>query len=760
MRLKIIVSGIVQGVGFRPFVYRIAVRNNLRGYVRNRGDSCVEIVVDGEEKDIKSFLRDLVEKKPPLARIHEVVAAPVESSGEYYGDFKIFKSSGEAEVSGSIIPPDIAICDECLMEMRNPSDLRYDYFFITCVNCGPRYTIIEDIPYDRENTTMRDFQMCSFCRSEYVNPANRRFHAQTIACPRCGPKAYLTDADGLRVDYRDPIREAGKLVSEGYIVAVKGYGGFHLAASTLLDEPLKRLRAAKHRRQKPFAIMARSLEAAKSFAKVSPWEERALTSYARPIVLLEKGERYYLSELVSPGLHNVGVMLPYTGLHYMLFDQVSDPAFVMTSANPPNQPIIKDEEEAFRRLRGLVDYFLLHDRRIAHRCDDSVLRMHGDRTVFIRRSRGYAPEPVRLKLKAKRCALGLGGEENNTVCLIVGDKAFLSQHIGDVENLETLEFLESASMRLMRLTNSRVDVVSCDLHPKFATTMLAKRLSEEHGWRMFQIQHHYAHTAALMAEHGLSEIIAVCCDGYGYGEDGGAWGGEIVFGSLNPPVFKRLGCLEEQPLLGGDLATKYPLRMAAGILYGHVDVEGWLLENSVHLPYGLREAHLMLSQFRRGEIKIKTTSCGRVLDAASAVLGVCYERTYEGEPAMKLESAALHGEDILKIEPQISGRVLNTTEIMISLFEGKDKFSRRDLAYSIHVYLARGLAELAMELAVENNVKNIGFTGGVACNQIITEEMRRIIEQRGLNFFTHDSVPPGDGGLSLGQAVVASIIEF
>ena len=340
MRLRIIVSGIVQGVGFRPFVYRIAVKNHLRGYVRNRGDSCVEIVVDGEDKDVEEFLRDLIERKPPLARIYEVITTPIEVSGKDYGDFKIYRSSNEAELSGSVIPPDIAICEECLAEMRDPANPRYDYFFITCVNCGPRYTIIEDVPYDRENTTMRDFQMCYFCRSEYTDPANRRFHAQTVACPRCGPKVYLVDANGVRAECVDPIREAGRLISDGCVVAVKGYGGFHIAASTLLDEPLRKLRMAKHREQKPFAIMARSLEAVKTFARISPWEERTLTSYARPIVLLEKSENYYLSDLVSPGLHNVGVMLPYTGLHYMLFDWVKDPAFVMTSANPPNQPII------------------------------------------------------------------------------------------------------------------------------------------------------------------------------------------------------------------------------------------------------------------------------------------------------------------------------------------------------------------------------------------------------------------------------------
>jgi len=754
--MKIMVSGIVQGVGFRPFIYRIALKNNLRGYVRNRGDSCVEILADGEEWDIKSFLRDLVERKPPLARIHEILIVPAEDSSVIYEGFKIYASSSEAELSGSVIPPDIAICDECLAEMRDPENPRYNYFFITCVNCGPRYTIIEDVPYDRDNTTMRDFQMCDFCRSEYTDPANRRFHAQTVACPRCGPRAYLTANNGEIVECADPIRFAGRLISEGHIIAVKGYGGFHVAASTLLDEPLERLRRAKHRRQKPFAIMARGLEAIKTFAEVNTWEAEALLSYARPIVLLKKSESYYLSDLIAPGLHNVGVMLPYTGLHYMLFDSISDPAFVMTSANPPNQPIIKDDDEAFKKLGGLVDYFLLHNRRIAHRCDDSVIRLHNGRTVFIRRSRGYAPEPIRLGVRAERCALGLGGEENNTACLILGDKAFLSQHIGDVENLETLEFLESASRRLIRLTNSRVEAVACDLHPKFATTILARRLSEEEGWQLIQVQHHYAHAAALMAEHGVSEIVAVCCDGYGYGIDGGAWGGEIIMGSSDPLEFRRMGHLEEQPMLGGDMATRYPLRMAAGILHRHVSIEDWLLENSVHLPYGREEAHLILAQLERGNIKVRTTSCGRILDAASAILGVCYERTYEGEPAMKLESAAIGGEDRLKVKPNISGNILKTTDIILSIFEERRKIPIRDLAFSVHNYLAEGLADLAMKIALENDIRVIGFTGGVAANQIITQRMREIIESNGLVFLTHELIPPGDGGLSFGQAYIAA----
>ncbi|MDI6846719.1 MAG: carbamoyltransferase HypF, partial [Candidatus Bathyarchaeia archaeon] len=413
VRVKIRVTGIVQGVGFRPFIYRIALKNHLKGYVRNRGDAGVEILLEGREENIKEFLRDLEEKKPPLAQIYEIITLSLKG-GKKYEAFTILKSSEEAEFSGSVIPSDIAICDECLKELRDPENPRYEYFFITCTDCGPRYTIIGRLPYDRENTTMREFPMCTFCNSEYVNPLNRRFHAQTVACPKCGPKAYLTTREGELIENKDPIREVGKILSEGFIVAIKGYGGFHVATATTKDEPLVRLRKVKHRRQKPFAIMAKSLEAIKSFAEVSVKEAELLTSYTRPIVLLNKSENYYLSDLIAPSLHNIGVMLPYTGLHYMLFDKVDEPAFVMTSANPPNQPIIRNDDEALRRLGETVDYFLFHNRQIAHRCDDSVIRLHNNHQVFLRRSRGYAPAPIILREKAKRCTVGLGGELNNT----------------------------------------------------------------------------------------------------------------------------------------------------------------------------------------------------------------------------------------------------------------------------------------------------------------------------------------------------------
>jgi hydrogenase maturation protein HypF len=760
LRVKLSVTGIVQGVGFRPFIYRIAARNGLAGYVRNRGDAGVEVLLEGDAQSIKKFMNDLTVKKPPLANIDAVNSTALSGKNEYR-NFTIYKSSKDAETSGSIIPPDIAICNQCLKELRDSNNPRYEYFFITCTDCGPRFTIIEHLPYDRENTTMREFPLCGFCQKEYEEPSNRRFHAQTVACPNCGPKAYLTTNNGKLLQTKDPVREAGKLLSEGHILALKGYGGFHIAASTLLEQPLMRLRASKYRQEKPFAIMARSLDAANGFAEVNSKEQKLLSSPSRPIVLLNKNPSYNLSPLVAPNLHNVGVMLPYTGLHYMLFDQVSDPAFLMTSANPPNQPIIKDNEAALKILGGTVDYFLFHNRGIAHRCDDSVMRVHSNRPVFLRRSRGYAPVPIRLKQKSKRCVVGLGGELNNTSCVLLDDKAFISQHIGDVENVETRSFLQEATYHLQRLTNCHAETVVCDLHPKFTTTNLAKEISEVDGSAMIQVQHHHAHAAALMGEHGLDEIVSVVCDGYGYGTGGEAWGGEVLFCTRESTEFKRLGHLEPQTLLGGDLASRYPVRIAAGMLgKAGINVKEWLNSNKRYLPHGDIEAKIILSQLKKGIVKVETTSCGRVLDAVAAVLGICYERSYEGEPAIKLESTALFGKDTLKLKPILHGDVMQTTPLLNAIYQNIGKISKVNLAYSAHAYLAKGLAFLAVQKASEQGVKKIGFSGGAACNQILSLLMRETVEAAGLKFFVHEAVPAGDGGVSFGQAVVAGFSIF
>jgi len=733
----------------------MAVKNGIVGYVRNRGDAIVEIVVEGNRAKVDQFIDDLKTKKPCLAQIYNIKADYKEEEVGF-PEFSIAQSSSEVKLSGSVIPPDVSICNECLQELRDPKNRRFEYFFITCTNCGPRYTTINKLPYDRPNTTMHDFPMCNTCNSEYSNPANRRFHAQTVACSNCGPKVYLTSNKGKPVESEYPIRETGELLEEGNIVAIKGNGGFHVAASTTRIEPIARLRKDKHRKQKPFAIMAKELNSIKSFAEVNKWESELLTSYRKPIVLLKKNKDYFLSELVSPELNSVGVMLPYTGLHAMLFDKVKEPAFIMTSANPPSEPIVTDNNDAVTKLGKFVDYFLFHNRNIAQRCDDSVVRFHNKNPCLIRRSRGYAPEPIELNDRSNHCVLAVGGELNVTSCIITQNRAFISQHIGDVENLENLHFLKDSITHLIKLTNCKPKTVACDLHPRFTTTKLAQDIAQKLGCPVVQVQHHHAHAAALMEEWNLDELIAVTCDGFGYGLDGSAWGGEVLY--TNKEGFKRVSHLESHYMVGSDLATYYPIRMAAGILNREADVSEWLFSKSKYLPHGRKEAELIISQLKKGNLK-NTTSCGRVLDAVSAMLGICYERTYEGEPAMKLESAASKGRDLLKLPPKVEGNVLDTAFLLHEIFENQDKFSVSDLACSAQSYLGRGLAELAINAASRLKVKHIGFSGGVAYNEYITSTIRKSVEKEDYKFIVHTKIPTGDGGTSFGQAIVASFQE-
>ena len=757
LRVKLEISGIVQGVGFRPFVYRLAVRNCLTGYVRNISDVGVEVFLEGSTVNIEKFMQELVVEKPILSQIDKVIETVAEGREEYE-EFTIGKSLQSVKFSGSAFPSDIGTCDKCLSELRTVENRRYNYFFITCTECGPRFSILEQRPFDRENTTIHEFSMCNFCQTEYKDSLNRRFHAQTIACPKCGPQVYLTTNTGEPVKSLNPVQEAGKLLSMGKIVAVKGYGGFHIACSASLDEPLLKLRRVKHREEKPFAIIARDINVVEQFAEVNLKERELLTSPSRPIVLLNKNVDYDFSALVAPNLHNIGVMLPYTGLHHMLFDKVDDKAFVMTSANSSNLPIIKDNIEAIHALGDVADYFLCHNRRIAHRCDDSILRVHGDRQVFLRRSRGYVPTAIKMKHKSLRHTMSFGGELNNTSCILLEDKAFISQHIGDIENIETRTFFVDSAEHLLRLANSKMEFLACDLHPKFTTTALANEWADSLGLPLVRVQHHHAHAAALMGEQGLSELVGIVCDGYGYGVNGEAWGGEVLMCQVGSKEFKRLGNLEPQPLLGGDVASRYPVRVAGGILYkAGVDVEEFLLQNSDYLLYGKEEAKFVLDQLQNGDAQgvIQSSSCGRVLDAVSTVLGVCCKRSYEGETAMKLESVAFGGVDVLRLEPVFCGGILETTDLLRTVYESRVKFSVADLAFSVHAYLARGLGELAVEGARVQGVGVVGFSGGVACNRILTGLLRNVVEAAGLDFVVHEVVPAGDGGVSFGQSVVA-----
>ena len=748
LQAQILVHGIVQGVGFRPFIFHLAEKHSLTGFVRNRGDAGVEIIIEGSEDHINYFLRDLENDVPPLAQIFGITVTQQSSIHQYSG-FSIMKSERQGQGAGSIIPYDVATCETCFQELRNHQNRRHDYFFITCTQCGPRYTIIESLPYDRPNTTMKQFAMCDKCRREYLDPWNRRFHAQTIACSTCGPQISLTTSKGEAMIVDDPIRTAGRLLHDGAIIAIKGNGGFHVVASAVKSNPLLRLRQVKHRAQKPFAVMARSLETAHSFAQINQYEQAELTSSSRPIVLLTKQLDFSLSNLIAPGLHNIGVMLPYTGLHYILFDDVADPAFVMTSANAPSEPIVIHNEEAYEQLGKIVDYFLLHDRKISQRCDDSVLRVNLGKPQIIRRSRGYAPAPIYVP-GIEGTSLGVGAKENVNSCLIVDDRAFISQYIGDVEKIETLDFLRAATDHLLYLTNSQVEVVGCDLHPRFSTRQVAEAYGAVFKCHLQPIQHHHAHALALMGEWGIDEMIGIICDGAGYGSDGTIWGGEILH--CQNGSYQRVGHLQSHPMVGGDLATRYPLRMAAGILRNQREFLEWLQSQDEWFPHGDREIQILIHELakHRGTL---TSSCGRVLDAVAAILNLNRERTYPGEPAMKLEACAQGGQNRLNVIPQIQNSVINTSNIVHAVYTSRNDYPARDLAYSVETYLARGLANLATQVAEQQGVKIVGVSGGVAYNVHICAEMKRVITEQGYEFRMHERIPPGDGGIAFGQAI-------
>lgn len=705
--LNLQVHGIVQAVGFRPFVHRIAVKNHLTGYIANVGDH-VEIAVQGTQEDIEQFLKDLEHKKPPISEIDRIERKFFPD--ENFETFEVIKSQ-KREGGESIIPPDIAVCDECLEELFTPSDNRYLYPFINCTHCGPRFTIIEEMPYDREKTSMKSFPLCGFCQKEYTDIVNRRYHAEPVCCPKQGPQ------------YNMSIEEAAHLLDQGKVVAVKGLGGFHIACK-IDDSVVLRVRDLLNRPQQPFALMARDIKSVRKLAYTSRQEEELLQSWTRPIVVLRKRKPL---QGVAPSLHTIGIMLPYAPVHHLIFHYSASDVFVMTSANFPGNPMIIDNEIAEREL-PFADAFLYHDLDIVNRCDDSVIR----NGLFIRRSRGFVPKGI--PVMHDKTILAVGGELNNTFCITKGGKAFLSQHIGDTSNYDTLLFQKEAInhfMRLLVLDWEDIDVIMCDLHPQYNTRKQAEEFSQMYGIPVKMVQHHFAHAYGLMAEY-RKEMMVIAADGAGYGLDGNVWGGEILLRG------ERLGHLEYVPMLGGDLATKWPERMLLS----------YLERETPGRRYSKQEQQVLLNQLKKE--RILTSSTGRFLDGMAAFLGVCYERTYEGEPAMKLESLALKGDD-LDVDIEIEGNQMMVRDFVKKIADVKA--SKKDIAKTTHTALGKAYIEL---LSNFNDMHlPVGFSGGVAYNEIIAKVLQKEAQKRGLEFYVHRLVPPGDGGTSLGQ--VASI---
>ncbi len=764
-RAQINCSGIVQGIGYRPFVYRMAIKYDLRGFVRNMGDAGVYIIVEGEKKHILSFLDSLNNEKPYIAKYESFYVNWHDHQNEF-SDFVIIKSSSDKTSGISYLPPDISICENCLEDMKNPKDNRFKYAFTSCAICGPRYTTITDLPYDRPNTTMVDFPLCPDCEKEYTNPLDRRYHAQTTCCNKCGPSFTFYNNKGEKIQTKNVIDDVVALLNEGNIIAIKGIGGTHLACSTINDEPILRLRVRKGKRKyKPFAIISREIDQIQKYAKISSLEERLLKSYRKPIVLLEKNEPFPLSKWLSPNLHNIGVMLPYSGIHSLILDKFAEPAMVLTSANPSDIPMYIDNETILKKSGELADFILMHNRRIYQRSDDSVIRITNNQPAIIRRSRGYVPEPINLPFNiGDEISLGVGPLLTSTGAIVLKNRCFPTQYIGDINTIESYDFLESAIKHLAHLLDvERYDTIGYDLHPNFLSSNLAIKLSAIYNSRAYEIQHHHAHAAALMIDNTINkdeEIVAIIADGVGYGDDGKIWGGEIFH--CNYSNYKRIGHLEEQKMIGGDRATYFPIRMAAGILskyYSDSELSKLLSEIYVEgFPGKESEIQVLLVQLKKGINVYESTSTGRILASASALLKTCYERTYEGEPSIALESLAKKGKKD-KVQFQLKDSkngMIDTSSLIYQVYLNYIQGEKpADIAFAVHYELANQFADVAIDYAKNNSINKIGFSGGVAYNDIIVKQLNERISNEKLEFLLHKNLPCGDGCISSGQAIVA-----
>ncbi|NPA04950.1 MAG: carbamoyltransferase HypF [Crenarchaeota archaeon] len=762
LALKLRLAGIVQGVGFRPFIHRCAVRAGVSGYVVNLGGSEVEVYVEGPEERLAEFFKLMAEEMPPPALIEEAeieVTRPRRVTG-----FRILPSRRELS-KRSMIPPDLAMCSDCLREILDPGDRRYRYAFNSCAYCGPRFAIMYTVPYDRENTSMKYFPLCSDCLAEYRDLWNRRrYHAQGISCPRCGPSLWLTDNRGRRIDVEDPIREAARLIDEGFIVAVRGLGGFHLAALASSDDVVAELRRRKRRPRKPFALMALDMETARSLVYVSSEAERLLKSPRRPILLLPRRPGARVSELVAPGLDMLGVMLPYTGIHYLLLMETRDKYLIMTSGNIHGKPMCTSNQEAIEKLGGIADYFLLHNREIVNRVDDSVVRFTDGDPVMLRRGRGYAPAWIRVRVRFPAHLVAFGAELQNAGAVAFEDKVVLTQYIGDTDDYDTLMELDKYIKWFVNVYGLKPGILAADLHPGYASRRLAEQWASETGAELTLIQHHHAHAASVMADHGVepgARAVVITIDGVGYGEDGAIWGGEVLLASYSE--YERVGHLAYQPMPGGDLATLRPVRMLIGILSRIMSLEETLslLEERrlLHgLPGGAEEARTayLLAATRRSP---QTSSTGRVLDAAAALLNICLHRTYEGEPAMTLEAHGHGGRLVDAIEAPVRLRdgvyIVDTVRLFETLIENLDK-DTRNLAYTVMYRIGEALGLIAARTLDKADTDTVYASGGAAVNDVIIHAARRVLAEEGVKLLLPRRVPAGDGGIALGQAVVAA----
>ena len=750
-RMQVNIKGIVQGVGFRPFVYNLAKKHNLVGYVLNN-TSGVFIDVEGEQKAVKKFIQHVNSSPPPQAEIYDMQSQQVETFG--YQDFTIQESKDQEE---KFVPisPELSTCEECVTELFDPMDRRYRYPFINCTNCGPRFSIVQDIPYDRKFTTMSVFPMCNKCQAEYDNPGDRRFHAQPNACPFCGPQLSLKDHNGREIQVEDVISDACRLFKEGYVIAVKGLGGYHLACDAFSIDAVKKLRARKFREYKPFAIMARDLITVKNICYVSREEEKQLTDTKRPILLLHKRNNGPVAKEVAPNQIYLGVMLPYTPLHHLLLTE-SGLVLVMTSGNISSEPIVFDDLEAIQRLKGIADYFVTHNREIYIRTDDSVSRIWNGSELVMRRSRGYAPHPLLMKLPFEEQILSCGAELKNTFCLTRGNYAFLSHHIGDLENIETLSAFEKGIEHFKRIFNIKPAYIAYDLHPEYLSTKYALSLDNV---QKLGIQHHHAHVVSCMGDNSIEEkVIGVAFDGTGYGTDGTIWGGEFFICDF--AGFQRIAHFEYIPLPGGEKAIKEPWRMAASCLKRIYDDD--LLDVNIDFVKELdrNKWQNLKKMINNGINSPLTSSTGRLFDAVSALIGIRREVYYEGQAAIELEMAANPEEKgVYNFDLREDG---DKTEIVINpLFKDivsdlKSGIGKESISAKFHNTVAHIILKICKKIFKEKAIDRVVLSGGVFQNMMLLEKTLLLLRNKDFRVYTHHRVPPNDGGIALGQAIIAN----
>ncbi|MFC1569174.1 carbamoyltransferase HypF [bacterium] len=764
-RKQINIDGVVQGVGFRPFIYRLAKAHTLSGFVSNTPEG-VLVEVEGKESDLNAFIQQVRHSPPIRSQITElhIFDIPIHQDSE----FKILQSPTSLHRS-TLISPDIATCDECVKELTDPSNRRFQYPFINCTDCGPRYTIIQDVPYDRPKTTMKSFTMCPECQKEYEDPTNRRFHAQPNACSICGPRVWLADSSGEEIPDVHPIPQAIQFLKQGKILAIKGLGGFHLTCDASNDHVVQLLRQRKHREEKSLAVMVKNIKSLRQIAVVSDLEKTVLLSSERPIVLLRKKPTFSLSEYVAPHNPYIGVMLPYTPLHHLLMDGPLN-ALIMTSGNLSEEPIAYTNRDASERLNNIADYYLFHDRDIYIRNDDSVISVIDDQMRFIRRSRGYAPMPVFIP-DTNRCVLAVGGELKNTISLLKNDRVFLSHHIGDLENAETLTSFEQAVQHLIKILDIEPKLIAHDLHPDYLSSQWALKQSLP----KIGIQHHHAHIVSCMSENGYSKpVIGLALDGTGYGTDGNLWGGEVIVSDFKS--FERVAHLEYRSMPGGSLVIKEPWRMALSYLYSmqdqdRLEIESWgdhLLTLPAFNKISRDKIFTVIQMIHQNINCPFTSSLGRLFDAVSFITGICENTTFEGQPAMLLEQAMQnpYAKDMIypnafEFESHKNPIQINPNHLFQCILEDiNDKIPVSKISFRFHCSIVDLFVRLSLIVSEKTGIQTIALSGGCFQNRFLLSRLSNVLIKEGLSVISHHHTPCNDGGLSLGQAVIASNLDI